>query len=410
MAMAHEASRSEPITLSDETCSWSCQGRTSRPSPFAGFYAETVNNRWRLVFLIPGGAAMLVGTVGAVALLGVEMPALASRWGEVHGVLMVLGFIGTLIALERAVALRRRWALLAPGLLGLGGIALMAPLDLALGGTLLVLGACILLLVYGALWRRQARPELAVQVCGAAMAAGGALIWLGGAPVATAVPWLAAFIVLTIAGERAELTRIERPHMPQRVLLASGVPVAGVLAATLWPDAGSALLGAAALVLTGVLLFGDVALHTIRGCGHQRFAGWAMLAGYLWLAMAGAAWLVGGVAIGPAYDAVIHAIFLGFAVSMIMAHAPMILPAVLRIALPYRSVMYGPLVLLHASLVVRLLIGDAYGHAWAVTAGGLLNVVALLAFVVTAVSSAVIASRRAPQGTAATPAAQEALT
>ena len=40
--------------------------------------------------------------------------------------------------------------------------------------------------------------------------------------------------------------------------------------------------------------------------------------------------------LGPAYDAVVHAVFLGFTLSMIMAHAPVILPAVLRRPLPYR--------------------------------------------------------------------------
>jgi len=40
---------------------------------------------------------------------------------------------------------------------------------------------------------------------------------------------------------------------------------------------------------------------------------------------------------GGGYDAVVHAIFLGFVISMVMAHAPVILPAVLRRPLPYRS-------------------------------------------------------------------------
>ena len=42
-----------------------------------------------------------------------------------------------------------------------------------------------------------------------------------------------------------------------------------------------------------------------------------------------------------------------------MAHAPVILPAVLRIDLPYRSAFWVPLGLLQLSLVVRLGLGDA---------------------------------------------------
>jgi hypothetical protein len=39
---------------------------------------------------------------------------------------MVSGFLGTLIGLERAVALRRDWTYLSPLLTGLGGILLIA--------------------------------------------------------------------------------------------------------------------------------------------------------------------------------------------------------------------------------------------------------------------------------------------
>jgi hypothetical protein len=40
---------------------------------------------------------------------------------------------------------------------------------------------------------------------------------------------------------------------------------------------------------------------------------------------------------GARCDAVIHAAFLGFAMSMVMAHAPVIPPAVLRRPLPYHA-------------------------------------------------------------------------
>jgi hypothetical protein len=117
----------------------------------------------------------------------------------------------------------------------------------------------------------------------------------------------------------------------------------------------------------------------------------AMLAGYAWLAVAGALWLVAGpVLAGRGYDAALHAVFLGFVLSMVMAHAPVILPAVLRRPLPYRPVMYVPLVLLHATLALRVLVGDARGLDVVVQVGGVGNVVALLLFVVVAVTSAVL--------------------
>jgi hypothetical protein len=119
-----------------------------------------------------------------------------------------------------------------------------------------------------------------------------------------------------------------------------------------------------------------------------------LLSGYLWLAVAGAVWvLAGGVAQGPAYDAVIHAVFLGFTMSMIMAHAPVILPAVLHCRLPYHRVMIVPPVLLHTSLLLRLAIGDARNVEIARQIGGVLNVVAILAFALITGEAAIRAGR-----------------
>ena len=75
-----------------------------------------------------------------------------------------------------------------------------------------------------------------------------------------------------------------------------------------------------------------------------------------------------------------HTVFLGFTVSMVMAHAPVILPAVLRRPLPYRPVLAVPAVLLHLSLVLRVLIGDAHGIHAAWVLGGALNIGAVLLF------------------------------
>ncbi|MFB9895270.1 hypothetical protein [Planobispora takensis] len=62
-----------------------------------------------------------------------------------------------------------------------------------------------------------------------------------------------------------------------------------------------------------------------------------LLAGYGWLATAGILWAASGLAAGPyLYDAALHALFLGFVMSMVFGHAPVILPAVLRVRLPYR--------------------------------------------------------------------------
>jgi hypothetical protein len=350
----------------------------------------------RLLLLAPAGVALLAGLDAALMLLSVPAPVRVDRLPEVHGMLMVLGFVGTLIALERAVALRRPLGLLAPGLLGLGALALLSPAPLVAGRLLLTTGTAALVGVYLPLWRRQRDDAVLVQALGAVLALGAATLWLGGADVPSLAPWLVGFVVLTIAGERLELARMTMgPSAGSTVvLLASGL-VTGVVAALLWPRPGTVVLGAALLALTGWLGVHDVARRTIHATGLPRYIAGCLLAGYCWLCVAGALWLLGGPALeGARYDAVLHAVFLGFTLSMIMAHAPVILPAVLRRPLPYHPALIAPAVLLHASLALRLWVGDALGSHRAWVTGGVLNIAAVLSFVVVAVASTVLGRRR----------------
>jgi hypothetical protein len=353
----------------------------------------------RLLLLLPGGVALLAGLDAALILLGLPAPLRLDRLPQVHGMLLVLGFVGTLVALERAVALNRPWGFLAPAGLGAGALLLISPLPLSVGAGSLVVGSAALTAVYVPLWRRQPAGAVAVQALGAVLATGAALLWLGGVPVPRLLPWLAGFLVLTIGGERLELARVGvlTPRAENgAVALAAGV-AAGALASLVWPAAGSPVLGASLVGLAGWLLRYDVARHTVRSTGLPRFMACCLLAGYAWLSVAGAVWvLVGPVGSGAGYDAVVHAVFLGFVLSMVMAHAPVILPAVLRRPLPYRPVMYGPALLLHASLVLRVVVGDARGVAWGWQVGGALNIVAVLLFVAVAIWS--VATARGPRG------------
>ena len=349
----------------------------------------------RVALLTPAGIAMLAGLDAALMLLGLPAPVRVDRLPEVHGMLMVLGFVGTLIALERAVALKRPLGFVAPALLGLGALALLSPAPLVVGRGLLTAGAAALVGLYLPLWRRQRDDAVLVQALGAVLVLGSATLWLGGVAVPALAPWLVGFVVLTIAGERLELARIAMgPSAGSTlVLLASGL-VTGAVAALLWPRPGTALLGAALLALTGWLAAHDVARRTIHTTGLTRYMAGCMLAGYCWLGVAGTIWLLGGPALdGVRYDAVLHAVFLGFTVSMIMAHAPVILPAVLRRPLPYHPALIAPAALLHVSLALRLWVGDALGSHGAWVTGGVLNIVAVLSFLAVAAGSTVRGTR-----------------
>src|SRR5690606_34985716 len=101
----------------------------------------------------------------------------------------------------------------------------------------------------------------------------------------------------------------------------------------------------------------------------------------------------GGVVAGLAYDALLHAVLVGFVFSMIFGHAPIIFPSVLGVPVFYRPALYAPLVLLHASLVLRL-VGDLGGVPAVRRWGGLVNVLAIGLYLGLVVAS-VLRSRRA---------------
>jgi len=121
----------------------------------------------RLAFLIPGGLALLMGLDAALLLLGLHAPLTLDRLPQLHAPLMVFGFVGTFIVLERAVAARRWWGFAAPGLLGLGSLVMLSPLPVEVGKAMLVVGMAALLGIYFVVWQRQAAAATAIQVLGA---------------------------------------------------------------------------------------------------------------------------------------------------------------------------------------------------------------------------------------------------
>ncbi|NLE98037.1 MAG: hypothetical protein GX596_08625 [Propionibacterium sp.] len=331
---------------------------------------------------------MLAGLNAALLLVGVWAPVTASHLSNYHGHIMVLGFMGTVIALERAQALRQVWAYLAPATLGAGGIMLAFGQGL-LGTLLLAEGALLFIVVYVFLWRRAPLPLVAVQVLSAVMAFAAAALMLV-VPIAELIPVLAAFIVLTIASERAELAQLTMGAraIPLLVTFAAALSLATV-AHLLWPGIGSRLFGLVQLLIALWLVRDDIPLRMIRTDGLRRYNAAALLAGYFWLALGGATWLVtGGHAGTVAYDVVIHTTFLGFGVSMIMAHAPIIFPTVLGRPLPYRPYFYVPLTTLHVGLAIRV-VGDFMGQGVVWQVGSVLTVVSLVFFLIASVTSVV---------------------
>lgn len=353
----------------------------------------------RLPLLAAALVALLAGLWAGLLRLGIDLPPLQSNLATLHGPLLVLGFLGTQIGLERAVALRRRipWPYLAPVGAAAGATWLLVGLPTTVGQLLLALGGVALCVIFIAVHRIDPTAHNTVMGLGAAAWAAGAIVWLVDDQVVRAVPFLVAFLVLTIVGERLELSRMRKPTRLTRAALLASIALfsVGVVATLLDRELGVRLAGAGMLAQAAWLARNDVARRTIHMGGVTRFMAVALLAGYCWLAVAGVLWLHYGdlLGFGFTYDAMLHTVFLGFVFSMVFAHAPVIVPAVLGVALPYRRAMYAPLVLLHVGVVLRV-VGDLTENVTAWRWGGVLDEAAILAFLAVAIATGATARRR----------------
>lgn len=328
--------------------------------------------------------ALLAGLGSGLARFGWRLDPLSQHWLLAHGPLMICGFLGTLICMERAVALasHSRISMAVPIINATGTLALLLWPEDALPKLLLTVGSAGLSVLCGWMARLHPTRDVFVMGGGALFWLAGNALWLGGRPIYAVAHLWTAFLVLTIVGERLELARVRRLSRGAEYGLIACVLVysAGAALTPFALDAGVRLLGLGALLVSGWLLRYDVAVMTIHQRGLPQYIAACLLAGYIWLGFGGVVGVwQGAVYAGAKYAMLLHAFLLGFVFSMIFGHAPIILPALTGWRVPFHPLFYGPLFLLHSTLALRM-----YGHIWADARierwGGLFNVVAILLF------------------------------
>ena len=328
-------------------------------------------------------ANLLQGLGGGLARLG---------WGGtgpgalgLHGAVMVCGFFGTLISLERAVALRHALGYTVPLLAGLGGVAAWAAgaASLALGLWALASGGLVGLY----LWAGHTRAwslHLGVEALGAACWGLGVAAWALNDPEAALRAWMA-FLVLTIAGERRELMQMRRLPRGARVgfvvmvgaaLTAVLLGLADALAGTGGRAIATAMWWVACAALTVWLLRWDFAPRQWAAVQWPGHTAQCLSVGYGWLGIAALLGLAGLAGAPTATQAAGHALWLGFVFAMVFGHAPIILPALARLRPAYVSWARGAIVVLSASLVLRI-VGLMAGHASALSWAGAGHAVAI---------------------------------
>ncbi len=328
------------------------------------------------------GVALVAGLWAGLLRIGWSLPSLQIDLATLHGPLMLGGFLGLVIGLERAVALGPPWAYGAPALAALSTPILLAGLPAAASAAALSGSSILLVVVFERIYRLRRESSTVLMMAGAVAWLVGNVLWLGQRPIVAAVPWWVGFVVLTIAGERLELAQVILPANTRSLLLgAVSLLVAGLALSTAALIGGVQLAGVGIVGLAAWLLRYDVARRSLARGGLARFSAIALLIGYLWLLVAGLLWLLGPerVLSGLWYDAILHTVFIGFAFSMVFGHAPTIVPAITGALIPFQRRFYVHLLLLHASLLLRV-VGDIVGQSELRRWGGLLNVVAILLF------------------------------
>lgn len=324
--------------------------------------------------------ALLFALWAGLLRLGWTLPAIP-HLALAHGPLMISGFLGVLIPLERAVAIRQNWMFAVPLVSGLGWISLLfAPF---IGGLLITLGSIGTLCILFVMVQREPHIHTITMAVGALAWVIGNFLWIFGFPIFQIVYWWMSFLILTIGGERLELSRVLRP-VPNQIRI-FGISAAALLAgATLsifnlnW---GARLSGLSMLVLSLWFLKNDLATRNIHHSNPlTRYIAICLFNGFIWLGISGVFQLYfGALYAGPYYDAALHAVFVGFVISMIFGHAPIIFPAILGAPIKFYSAFYGHLTLLHFSLLLRVT-GDLTNQFELRRWGGLFNEFAILLF------------------------------
>jgi hypothetical protein len=341
---------------------------------------HTAPPRFRVLLLGLAGATLLSGLWAGLVRLGWPWPLWQPALLGAHGPLMIGGFLGTLISLERAVALGQRWGYAAPVLAAAGAFSLLLGAPSWVSALSITGASAVLLVMLVQIWRIHPALYTAVIGLGAGVWLAGNGLWFSGQPVTMAVPWWTAFLVLTIAGERLELSRLLQ--LPRNVVFLFGCTLAvlcgGLVLSLVEFTWGMRLVGLGQVSLAAWLLRYDIAGRRLKAGGQARYMAVCLLSGYGWLAIGGGLSMVyGGITAGPYYDAMLHAVLLGFVFAMIFAHVLIIFPAIAQVAIVYTPRFYSHLIVLQIGLTLRM-VGDLLlwlpGRQW----GGLLNALAIL--------------------------------
>lgn len=313
-----------------------------------------------------------------------------------HGALMVGSFVGTLICLERSVSYPNKIALFVPVLNSLSILFFL----LSMPNTaylFLLAGSAGLISIYYFIYVKHKGLHILIMLIGAlCYLIGNALLYKTSFYPLTVMWWIA-FLFFTITGERLEFSKFllnKNIFLKQFVLLGFlGVFLVSIVMP--FHSFGGYLTAVSFIGTALWLLKYDMAKHSIKKPGQSFYSGLLLITSYFWLIVTGL-FFAAGTYLGSYYDASLHSFFLGFVFLMIFAHAPVILPAVLKLKIsPFGRSLYIWYCLLNVTLLWRVLCvlpEIAPSKSWA----GMFNGIVILGFFANMIILAKLTKNRAP--------------
>ena len=309
----------------------------------------------KIFFVLPFVLVSLVlGVLAGLFRMGWSIP-IGPLAGE-HGAMMVGSFLGTLICLERIVTMKKTWLYSIPIVSGMSLVFFIMD-NQQLAFIFLSAGSLGLIYLYIELISRFKEYYFYIMMIGAIGWAVGNIIMIINPFYPDAVPWWIAFILLTVFGERLELSKfLPRSKVKkQTMIVAISIFMIGLVIP--YHGWGKYISGVGLIFLALWLLKYDIARKSVKSHGIHKFTGSLLLAGYLWMIICGVL-MIADFEILYNYDAMLHAFFLGFTFSMIFAHAPIIFPGVAGLAIrPYHGSLYIWAILLQLTLALRIVFG-----------------------------------------------------
>ncbi len=302
-------------------------------------------------FLVFAFTNLIIGMFSGLGRFGVMMP-IPEAYVH-HGAIMVGGFLGSLIALEKVIPLRKKIFYLGP-LVSASSILVFIFGSFQWAVVMLIVASVLFIVVYAAYLRKQFTLYLWLALVGAGCWLVGNVLLLSERFYPIAFPWWMGFLLFTIVSERLELSKFLPVSQLQKTILLGLLGLFLVGLTLPFHGIGTFPSGVSMVLISAWLMRYDVIRITLKKDGLVRFTAVALLCGYVALMLEGV-FLIMLKEATLGYDILVHTFFLGFVFSMIFAHGPIILPGVLGLTVkPYHPLLYVPLIGLLLSLLLRI--------------------------------------------------------